>query len=370
MNAVMYGAGNIGRGFIGQLFSQSGYEVIFVDVNAEVVERLNIDHEYPIHIISETGNEDIMVKNVRAVNGRDMESVSAEICQADIMATAVGVNVLPRIAGPIAQGLRRRWEAGIVKPLNIIICENLIDANQYLKQLIAKEMSETERILLDERVGFVEASIGRMVPAMTPDMQKGNILRVYVEPFCELPVDRDGFKGEIPTIINMDPSSPFEYFIKRKLYIHNMGHAITAYLGQIMGYKYIWEAIGDTDICRITHAAMFESARALSLECGMELKVIHNYVEDLIIRFGNKQLGDTVERVGRDLPRKLAPNDRLLGAFSLCIRQGVIPRNISIGIHAAMYFKDSTTPEKMLEIDQQGLKESQITISECIAQYV
>ena len=367
MNAVMYGAGNIGRGFIGQLFSQSGYEVIFVDVNDEVVERLNIDNEYPIHIISETGNEDIMVKNVRAVNGRDMESVTAEICQADIMATAVGVNVLPRIAGPIAQGLLRRWEAGIVRPLNIIICENLIDANQYLKQLIAKEMSETERILLDERVGFVEASIGRMVPVMTPDMQKGNILRVYVEPFCELPGDRDGFKGEIPTIMNMEPSSPFEFFIKRKLYIHNMGHVMTAYLGQIMGYKYIGEAIGDPDICGITHAAMFESARALSLESGMELKVIHNYVEDLIMRFGNKQLGDTVERVGRDLSRKLAPNDRLLGAFSLCIKQNVIPRNISIGINAAMHFKDSTMSEKMLEIEEHGLKESQIIISERIA---
>ena len=46
----MYGAGNIGRGFIGQLFSMSGYEIGFVDVNEAVISRLSSDHKYNIYI--------------------------------------------------------------------------------------------------------------------------------------------------------------------------------------------------------------------------------------------------------------------------------------------------------------------------------
>ena len=44
--AVMYGAGNIGRGFIGQLFFESGYETTFIDVNMQIIDRLNKDHDF------------------------------------------------------------------------------------------------------------------------------------------------------------------------------------------------------------------------------------------------------------------------------------------------------------------------------------
>lgn len=339
--AVMYGAGNIGRGFIGQLLTQSGYEVVFIDINPLVVDKLNEDRCYPIKFVSDAGNHEVIIENVRAVNGLDLDSVTKEISEADIMATAVGVNILPKVAAPIAKGLCERWNKRNMNPLNIIICENLIDANYYLKELIKKELTQKEHKKLDELIGFVEASIGRMVPVMTKAMQEGNILRVCVEAYDQLPVDKDGFKGNIPEIKNLVPFSPFEYYIHRKLFIHNMGHAISAYLGFLKGYKYIWEAIGDEKIRIITHAAMLESARALSKEHGVELAKIQEHVDDLIIRFANHQLGDTVERVGRDLARKLAPNDRLIGALNLCIKNGIDARAISMGIAAALGFKDS-----------------------------
>jgi len=38
---IQFGAGNIGRSFIGQLFSRSGYEVVFVDINKELIKEVN-----------------------------------------------------------------------------------------------------------------------------------------------------------------------------------------------------------------------------------------------------------------------------------------------------------------------------------------
>lgn len=131
----MYGAGNIGRGFIGKTFSDSGYEVVFIDINSTVIDRLNADREYPVTIAAAEGYYDEEVQHVRGVNGMNMEELAEEIATADVMATAVGVNILPRVAAPIAKGLELRWQRGVENPLNIIICENMLDADRYMEKL-------------------------------------------------------------------------------------------------------------------------------------------------------------------------------------------------------------------------------------------
>ena len=345
--AVQYGAGNIGRGFIGQLFRRSGYEVVFIDVNLEIVNAINMFHSYPIEIMSEDDPGEEIIDMVRAVDGRDREAASEEIAGADIMATAVGANILPRIAGTIASGLMKRWARGNSSPLNIIVCENLIDAGKYLGDLIKKELPDPEKALFDDRTGLVEASIGRMVPIMTPEMQKGNILRICVEPYDTLPVDKAAFRGPLPEIVNMVPYEPFDFFIRRKLYIHNLGHAVTAYSGFLQNYNYIWESIRDPYIRILVSGAMQESAIALSMEYNVPLRELLLHVDNLINRFGNRLLGDTNARVGKDPVRKLAPGDRLTGSLELCLRHGISPAFISAGIASAFCFAEKGDPSAL-----------------------
>ncbi len=339
--AVMYGAGNIGRGFIAQLFSKSGYETALIDVNKTVVEKLNKDRCYPVKIVSAMGVSEELVTNVYGVDGTSIDAVADEIASADVMATAVGVNILPRIAGAIAEGVRRRF-AKCDTPLNIIICENLIEADKYLASLIKEKLTEEEIKLFDERIGLVEASIGRMVPIMSEEMQEGNILKVWVEPYCELPVDKNGFKGDIPFIVNMIPFAPFEYFIQKKLFLHNMGHAATAYYGMLAGKKEIAEAIAVPDIYEEVRAAMLESAAALSAEHGVPYEDVLAATEDLLNRFANPHLHDTVTRVGRDVLRKLAKGDRIIGAALLCEKHGLPYENIIRIASAATLFPADT----------------------------
>ncbi len=338
--AVIYGAGNIGRGFIAQLFCESGYESVFIELNPAIVEQLNRERSYPIRIIREEGNFDEPVGNVRAVSGLNIESAAREISEADLMATAVGVPVLPHIACVIARGISERKKSSNQEPLNIIICENLLHAGQYLSDLVRNELPEEDRVYMDMNIGYVEASIGRMVPVMTAQMQDGNALRICTESYSTLPVDKDAFIGDIPYVSHMQPYSPFSYFMQRKLYIHNMGHAVTAYLGAQKGLKYIWQAIQDKDICALVRGAMMESAMALSIEYNIPVAELTEHADDLIERFGNRGLGDTIERVGRDLARKLAPDDRIIGAISMCRKHGIEPVCIYQGLAAALDFRD------------------------------
>jgi mannitol-1-phosphate 5-dehydrogenase len=336
MKMVMYGCGNIGRGFIGALFALSGYEVTFIDIADELVDRLHIERKYPVRIVSGAGFEDIEIGGVDAVNGKDTERAATLIAESDIMATAVGVNVLKFIAPIIAAGIRKRLATG-EKPLNIIICENLMDANIIFGGMIREHLSKEEGELFDRSVGLVEASIGRMVPVQTPEMQAGNPLRVCVERYGFLPVDKGAFKGSVPEIKNIAPFSPFDFYLKRKLYVHNMGHAVCAYLGAFMGFEYIWAAVNNPGIRLIAQNAMLESAQALSVRYKVPITGIIDHIDDLLLRFSNAALQDTCKRVGADPVRKLSPQDRLVGAASFCLEQGIYPIYLAVGAAGAVY---------------------------------
>ncbi len=333
---VMYGAGNIGRGFIGQLFSCAGYSVGFVDINKEVIGRLNQDKEYPVDVVSNDGTKEIAVKNAYGIDGTDIELVSEEIACADIMATAIGVNVLKFIAKPIALGLKKRFERN-AKPFNIIICENLIGADEFLKGLVIDQIPEfKERI--ESEIGFVEASIGRMVPMLSEEKRRGNPLRVAVEPYDILPVDKAAFKGEIPDLEKLYPFAPFNLFIQRKLFMHNMSHATCAYLGYLRDYEYIYESVADFDIKYVAYRALTQSALAVSKENGVEIDGLLAHADNLLYRFKNKALADTVARVGKDTKRKLSANDRLIGAINLCDKHNLPCEYLAIGVAAGMCF--------------------------------
>lgn len=319
MKAVVYGGGNIGRGFLGQLLFQSGFETVFVDVNRAMIDKINADGSYPIKIVSNEKQEEIIISNVRAVHSDDAVD---EIATANIIFTSAGVRILPYVAPVLRAGIEKRS-----KGVDIIICENLIGADKYLKDLVGLDRDD---------IGYVEASVGRMVPVMTDEMREGNINKVWVEPFCTLPVDKAAFRNPIPDIKGMVPSEPFEYYIQSKLFLHNMGHAIAAYLGMNKGYTYIWQAMNDYEIYNTVKEAMHASAKALAMEHGKDSKEVLDYANDLMFRFRNKYLGDTTERVGRDPERKLAVNDRLLGAIKLCKKHNQPIDAIKKGVMAAL----------------------------------
>ena len=356
MKAVMYGGGNIGRGFIGATLSQSGYEVTFIDVAEPVVRALQEKHCYPVRYVSGEGYEDVRIENVTAVNGNDTEAAAEAIAACDIMATAVGARILKFIVPNIVEGLRRRWSR-TEAPLNIIICENLNDANKILEGMLKEQLSEEEKKLFDARVGLVEASIGRMVPVQTEEMKDGDPMRVCVERYGFLPVDKAAFKGAVPEIKNMVPFEPFDFFIKRKLFIHNMGHATCAYLGDLLGLTYIYEAIAVPEIRIIVQNAMLESALALSKRYGASLADLQLHITDLLGRFTNAALKDTCQRVGGDPARKLGPDDRLIGAAKLAMDQGVTPAYMAIGAAAGLrrYIAEMEGMEQSLDAASQVL---------------
>ncbi|MCC7353871.1 MAG: mannitol-1-phosphate 5-dehydrogenase [Anaerolineae bacterium] len=339
-SAVIFGAGSVGRGFLGQLFSESGYDVVFVDVDAPLIEALASRGSYTLRLAGIDKTEELTIGPVRAVSGTQPEQVAAEVARASLLATAVGARALAAIARPIAAGLARRWEQGETAPLNVIICENLHDAPDLLRGYVEAALPERLRPMVQEQVGFVPAVIARMSPVPTPEQRAADPALIVAEPYKVLPVDRLAFAGAIPDVVGMEAVTPFVAYTERKLYIHNAGHAILGYLGYRRGYTYGYEALTDPHVRPLLNQALGEAGRALTTEHGFTVDALAGHTQDLLARFANRALADPVSRLARDPIRKLAPGDRLVGAARLAEKHNIVPAGLAWGIAAGLTYDD------------------------------
>ncbi|NOY82378.1 MAG: mannitol-1-phosphate 5-dehydrogenase [Kiritimatiellaeota bacterium] len=356
-SAIVFGAGNIGRGFIGQLFSESGRHVTFVDVDAEIVEALVARGSYRIETVFNERRTEYRVGPVTALNGNDLEAVAEAVARAEIGATAVGVRALPYVVPNIAAGIVKRAVAGETRPLNLIICENLKNAAAEVRRMVRDRLPPEFVDYFTSRIGFVDTVIGRMVPRPTPEMRAADPTFIRVEPYKELPVDRAGFVGPVPRIEAMTAHSNFAVFTARKLYLHNCGHALLAYAGYLRGRTYGFEALDDPVVRTILHGGIEESKAGIVHRYGADPAWLDEHVGDLLRRFANRALGDTVLRLGRDPVRKLGAEDRLVGAARLAEAAGRRPRRLAQGIAAALHFdpaEDEVACELQRLIERRG----------------
>ncbi|MFI8712468.1 mannitol-1-phosphate 5-dehydrogenase [Brevibacillus brevis] len=332
MLAVHFGAGNIGRGFIGQLLQKAGYEIAFVDVNAALVDELNERKMYRVQLAT-TGKPESVVEGVRAINGQDVAAVAEAIATADLVTTAVGPNILPHIAGAIAAGITQRLTVH-AKPLNVIACENMIGGSEKLKEHVYEHLTESVQAQAAQWIGFPNAAVDRIVPLQ----QHADKLLVMVEQFFEWVVDSSQMVGEVPAIEGVTYVEALAPYIERKLFTVNTGHAVIAYLGYQLGMKTIDEAMRDDRIVQATRGALQETGALLAAKYGFDPQVHRQYVEKILGRYTNPLLSDDIVRVARSPIRKLSQHDRLVGPALQCMEKGMNASYLGLAIAAALAF--------------------------------
>lgn len=339
MRAVHFGAGNIGRGFIGLLLSRSGYEVCFVDVNDTLVSLLQQRGEYTVTLANES-QEALAVKGVSAINGKDLERVAEAVANADLVTTAVGVTILKHIAEGIAKGIEQRFSRSNA-PLHVIACENAIGGSTQLKEHVYSRLSGEMRGKADQYAAFPDAAVDRIVPVQHHE----DPLRVTVEPFYEWVVDRssmiEGFT-EVQGVHYVEELTPY---IERKLYTVNTGHCCAAYLGYLKGFSTIQEAMANQEITTQVQQVLEETGELLVKKYAFDPQEHTKYIYKILDRFRNPYLTDEVARVGRSPIRKLSPNDRLVRPALQAFELGITPNHLALAMAAALLFDNPEDPE-------------------------
>lgn len=355
--AVQFGAGNIGRGFVGEFLSESGFEVVFVDVNIPTIAALQKTNEYRVIEVSDEGENIKTVNNYRAINStKDMPSVINEISTADVVTCAVGPNILKFVAPPIAKAIEVRDPK--LPPLAVIACENAINATDTLRGLIEEATPEKHLSTLSQRARFANSAIDRIVPAqerksISPDQV---YLDVKIEKFYEWVVEKtpfaDGGYGELghPDISAIHWVDNLEPFIERKLYTVNTGHATTAYYGSNLGEQWIHEALQKPFIRQRVMDALGETAELIVAKHGISREEQNNYVKRIVARISNPALQDQVARVGRNPIRKVSRKERFIGPASQLAERNMKYDNLLSGFEQALRFQNITGDDESFEL--------------------
>ena len=353
MKAIHFGAGNIGRGFIGLLLHQSGYSIEFVDVNESLIDEINKEKTYRV-ILANEEKQPFVVDGVSGINSaKSPEAVVQAISTADLITTAVGPNILKFIAPLIAEGLKKRKQANS-QPVNIIACENMVGGSSELQKHVFENLAEEEQTWVEEHIGFPNSAVDRIVP----NQNNENPLDVLVEPFHEWVIDTTGIKGKQPEIQEALFVDNLQAFIERKLFTVNTGHAATAYLGNLAGYQTIAETIADDSIRKTVLGTLEETGKVLITNYQFPEDEHQQYIEKIIGRFSNPFIIDDVQRVGRAPLRKLGAKDRLVAPALAYVNEfGHVPNNLVAVIVAALQFVSEEDQESLIlkeKVDKMG----------------
>ncbi|MCP0887452.1 mannitol-1-phosphate 5-dehydrogenase [Ligilactobacillus sp. WILCCON 0076] len=308
MKAVHFGAGNIGRGFIGEVLNSNGFEINFVDVNETIIDALNERHGYTIELAA-PGQKQISVSNVSGINnGKNPEKVVAAIEDADIVTTAIGPKILKFIAPLIASGIEARKQTGNTKKLDVIACENMIGGSQNLKKDVYSHLAKENVAFADEYIGFPNAAVDRIVPLQKHE----DPLFVAVEPFKEWVIDEHQMANPDLKLKAVEYAKDLEPFIERKLFSVNTGHATVAYTGKSLGYETIGDAIKDEKVLNQLKRVLKETGDLLIAKWGFDRSKHERYQAKIVSRFQNTYISDDIARVGRTPIRKLGFDERFI----------------------------------------------------------
>lgn len=360
--AIQFGAGNIGRGFMGQLFFEAGYHTIFVDANRTLIDLLNASRSYPLRILDASTQQtiDMEIIHLHALHVDEAEQIAEAIARADVMGSAVGVPNLIHIAPLVAAGIQRRFTMNPV-PIDLYLCENMLHAASQLKSHVMELLEYDVSTWAETHVGFVGTSVARMVPDIREELRRQHPGLVVVDSYHKLPYDGTAVKSAPPPIAGLYPVRNFEAEVERKLFMYNLGHAALAYPGYLKGFSYVHESFGDQDITMLFEKCLNETDLALQKRFpeDIDARSQADVRQDIRLRFSNPMIMDTIRRIARDPIRKLGQEDRLIGSAKLCLSQGIFPEHIAIACAAALCYDEPTDSQagKLQEmIEQAGVE--------------
>jgi mannitol-1-phosphate 5-dehydrogenase len=344
--AVHFGAGNIGRGFIGLKLFESGFHISFVDVNPSVINALKEKKGYDVEYLDDQARRFRVDQCTGLHSVDDADDIQKRLLEAELITTAVGPNILPLIAKTLVPMIKERCAQKIERTLNIIACENMMGGSSRIEALVLEALSDDEMNYVSTHIGFPNAAVDRIVPQQS----HSDPLFVQVEPFYEWVIDTNQLKGVL-VLNGVHFTDQLEAYIERKLFTVNTGHASCAYAAYRKHIKTIVEAMHDEEIALLVESVMHETGAYLIKVHGFDPTNQAEYIAKTLERFRNPNIIDDVPRVARTPIRKLSHQERFIRPLLACY-QNALPYQMLLRALVNVLYFDSTDDEEAIQLQK------------------
>lgn len=318
---LFIGAGAIGRGFLPWVFDQKVYDFIFVDSNRTIINHMNKYKKYKTYRVRDGNYQENQV-NIHSAFTPEQFDVSK---YNDIVACfySVGPRNIPKAATLM-----------IGSNVPLILCENEPDCVNTAKTVVGHES-----------VFFAVPDVITSNTAPDKMIQDDPLSIVTEDGVLFIQEGPNSLKGKFKFLTENEIK--YDQWIP-KLYLHNTAHCIAAYLGALIGARYVHEPMEIQEFNNIVEGTMNEMLESLKKGWDIDESFLNWYAEKELARFRNKLLFDPISRVAREPLRKLGLEGRLIGAAQICLSYGVMPNNLITGIAAALLFQDQKDPDRHL----------------------
>ena len=292
--AIHFGAGNIGRGFIAPVLQENNYEVVFVDVNKELIEQINLLQRYKVKSISLNASSDIFVKNISGLLLDDEEFLNEKLAKADLITTSVGPKFVKDIFNLVSSTKTEKIQT-------FIAFENMYRAST---------SNSTESGL--SKLVLIDAVVDKIVPP-----QNITSLDVIVEEYGSIILDNN---------VNTKPLneskivsySNYEHEFYKKLWLLNGLHLKLAYFGLSRNIKYIHEILSNQEGLDFAERAIDSLSKAYSLFSN-STEDLKDFKQTILNRFSMPEIQDEVTRIARNPQIKFSKDERFERPLRLLI---------------------------------------------------
>jgi hypothetical protein len=326
--------------------------LVIADVDASLIDEIRTNNgTIRINIASNTEVTTETISGVEIYNPTvpaDLEKLTEAATEADEIATA-----LPSVAFFKHLGwLKAGFEKQPKRQRFIYTAENHNHAAEELEQTIGSYPSTHYLNTVIGKMSCIfpaDECAKRGIPTLTPAADRGHL----VEEFNKILIQScDGISDRrVRGLIDKADLLPFE---EAKLYGHNAIHFWLGLHAQQLRVQFMHELADNTELIGFARRAFIDESGAALCKKWAGVDELFTpegfsaYADDLLIRMVNPFLTDRVDRVCRDLDRKLGWDDRVIGTMRLCLSQNIEPVLLARGAALAAHtlFDRQPSPEE------------------------
>lgn len=352
---TIIGAGNIGRGVVGSIFFEAGYELTFIDSNEGLLKQMGENGHYTVQRLGTDKKETIVVSGYKVISVKDQEAVNTALAETDLVTCCVYKGAFETICNHLAEAIAKRAEKGRAHPYNILLCVNALGAPEYFEKNLRKRLSGNKEAsaYFEENTALVQVLVNL---SSMPGKTREDPLALTTSLGDVLEIDGDAMIGSL-NIRNVETTDGARQKMLRKIYCGNMMHCMTAFMGNYLGYRYIPQCMENKKLMAAATYALYESDEALSREYYFDEEERKSWMKYMLSSW-DPNVMDDVRRIAVNPAEKLSRDNRFVAPALLCLRHGILPYYLARGIAYGFWYdaeEDGQSREIRQYIDKHGI---------------